>query len=75
MLYNEELTSLKVIISIMKQLLIALKFTHQKGFAHKSIHPQHILVFKVEGQNNYILKLTGFGNAQRLGTVKITPVT
>lgn len=71
MLCKDQLCKFSVIVDIMRQLMMALKFCHQKGYAHKAINPQHIMVFKLESPNSYLIKLTGFGNAQKIGALKI----
>lgn len=36
----------------------------------------HIMIVKLETQNNYLVKLTGFGSAQKLETQKtLKPIT
>lgn len=72
MLCEDQLCKFSVIVDIMRQLMIALKVCHQRGYAHKTINPQHVLIYKLESPNSYLIKLTGFGNSQRLGTLKIT---
>jgi hypothetical protein len=57
-----------VIVDIMKQLMIALKFCHQRGYAHKAINPRHVVICKLENSNSFLVKLAGFGNSQKLGT-------
>lgn len=56
-----------MVIEIIRQILIALSFCHQKGYAHKSINPEHIMVVKLEKKNNFLIKLVGFGNAHKIG--------
>jgi serine/threonine protein kinase len=59
--------SLDVIIEIIKQILFALKFCHEKGYAHKSIDPDHIMIVKLEKINSILIKIIGFGSSMRLG--------
>lgn len=60
-------------MDIVKQILMALNFCHQKGYAHKGITPQHVMVVKLEQEYSYLVKLIGFGHAQKIGAHKLAP--
>lgn len=51
----------------MRQILFALKYLHEKGYAHRAIQPDHIILVKLDKSNNYLVKLIGFGSAIRVG--------
>lgn len=51
----------------MRQLLIAVRFCHQNGYAHKAINPEHVMLVKLNKTNNILVKLVGFGKAHKIG--------
>ena len=59
--------NLEIVIEFIKQLLLALHFCHQKGYAHKAICPEHIMVVQLEKKHSILVKLIGFGHAHRIG--------
>jgi serine/threonine protein kinase len=54
-----------------KQILIALRFCHQKGFVHKAINPEHVMILKLAKSKSYLVKLVGFGRALKNGTNRL----
>lgn len=63
------LHSLSVVIEVLRQLLLALRFCHKLGYAHKAINPEHVMLIPM-GQS-FLVKLVGFGNAHRIGAPPI----
>ena len=53
--------NLTTVISIMLQLIARIEFVHSKGYLHRDLKPQQILI----GKNPRILYLTDFGLARR----------
>ena len=70
--YLQEIRNLDIIISILRQVLIALKFCHEKGYVHKAVNPEHIMILKLEKSKSYLVKLVGFGRALRKGAPKLS---
>ena len=64
--------NLEMVIEIIRQILIALRFCHQKGYAHKAINPEHVMLVKLEKKNTFLIKLVGFGSAHKIGAPIIT---
>ena len=53
--------------SVIKQLLLALNFMHNKNIMHRDLKPENILVeqFEETGQDDIYIKLTDFGFATK----------
>ena len=59
--------NLETVIEVIKQILIALSFCHQQGYAHKAINPEHVMVVKLNRGSSLLIKLVGFGSAHKIG--------
>jgi serine/threonine protein kinase len=70
LLCEDYFKDLTLVINIVRQILIALSFCHQKGYAHKAINPEHVMLVKL-GQG-ILIKLVGFGHAHKIGAPIIT---
>lgn len=57
---------MEVVIEIIRQILIALSFCHQKGYVHKAINPENIMIVRLNTQS-ILVKLLGFGSAHKIG--------
>ena len=70
--YQEEIRNLDIIINILRQVLIALKFCHEQGYVHKAVNPEHIMILKLEKSKSFLVKLVGFGRSLRKGAPKLS---
>lgn len=68
------LHNLEVVIEVVRQILIALRFCHQQGYAHKAINPEHVMVVRLSKPNNLLVKLVGFGSAHKMGAPTPSPL-
>lgn len=72
-LFSEDhFPSMKTVIEVIRQLLIAINFCHQHGYAHKAINPEHVIIVSLAEPNALLVKLVGFGNAHKIGTPVIS---
>ncbi|GIL50341.1 hypothetical protein Vafri_6574 [Volvox africanus] len=46
---------------LFQQLIVAVDYCHKRGFAHRDIKPDNLMLHKVEGTKNLLLKMCDFG--------------
>jgi calcium-dependent protein kinase len=66
---HDDLGSLPAILEVLRQLLIALNFCHANGYAHRAVHPEHVMLVRLE-RRRVLVKLIGFGQALKIGAPK-----
>ena len=68
---NHEMYSEKQAAEIIKQLMSAIEYCHNKGIVHRDIKPENLLYLKKGDETNNPLKIIDFGLSQTLNTKKI----
>lgn len=69
---HPDLASLAPILDVLRQLLIALRFCHAAGYAHRAVHPEHVMLVRLE-RGRLLVKLIGFGQALKIGAPRLQP--
>jgi serine/threonine protein kinase len=69
---NRALFSKEECFEIIRQVCVGLKYIHQKGYLHRDLKPDNVLVFEMPPKDKWLVKVSDFGHSHKIKKQKGT---